>query len=88
MAKQKLIGIYSFSLENIYQRKDNAILHQWVALIDNSADSVDCSVITGYMKLSIQVTGPKDPPIEIAVEEEGAKPKKILIPIQVNPRYL
>ena len=53
MAKQKLIGLYSFSLENIHQRKNNAIMHQWVALIDNSAESTDCSEITGYLKLSI-----------------------------------
>ena len=45
--------MYEFSLENIYQKKDNAILHQWVALIDNSATTKSISDITGYLKLSI-----------------------------------
>jgi len=34
-----LVGMYEFSLESIYQQKDHALLHQWVALIDNSPTS-------------------------------------------------
>jgi len=57
-------------------------LHQWVALIDNSAESEDVSAITGYLKLSIQVTGPKDAPIEIKEEQDAVEGEpKILIPI-------
>ena len=67
-SKNKLIGQYEFSLESIYQRPDHAILHQWVALTNNSEGSLDASEITGYLKLSIQVTGPNDTAIKISEE--------------------
>lgn len=83
--------MYEFSLENIYQKKDHAKLHQWVALIDNSATTKSISDITGYLKLSVQITGPKDKAIEIGEDNTITDPSaetNVLMPIQVKPKFL
>ena len=51
--RNKLVGMYEFSLESIYQRKDHALLHQWVALVDNSQRSKRAQDIAGYLRVSI-----------------------------------
>ena len=89
--RSTLIGIYEFSLENTHQKPQNGLFHQWVATIDNSTTSEDLSAITGYMKLSIQVTGELDTPIEISEDSEmhdDGEETPVLIPIQVTPNYL
>jgi len=51
--RNKLVGLYEFSLENIYQMKDHAMLHQWVALMDTTPGCSRAREIVGYVKLSI-----------------------------------
>ena len=46
-------------------------MHQWVALTDNSDQAEDVAAITGYLKVSIQVTGVNDKAIQIEVDEKG-----------------
>lgn len=50
-----LVGLYEFSLEEIYQMKTpkHTLLNQWVALTDNSSSSKKSHEITGYLKVSI-----------------------------------
>ena len=83
--------MYEFSLENTHQRPLNGIMHQWVAVIDNSGNSEDVSAIAGYLKVSIQVTGEYDEPTDISedVEEmDDGEETPVLVPIQVTPNYL
>jgi len=80
--RNHMIGMYEFSLENIYQQKDHALLHQWVAIIDTSPLSNKKREITGYIKLSIQVTGDNDEILEITEDSNDIAKKavKMLIP--------
>ena len=83
--------MYEFSLENTYQKKDHAMLHQWVALIDNSHNTKSISDITGYLKLSVQITGSKDAALDIGQDDTVVDPSEetnVLMPIQVKPKFL
>ena len=50
-----MIGYY---LTYIYQQENHAIMHKWVVLSDPTA--ADFTEVTGYLKLSITVTGAGD----------------------------
>ncbi len=53
-----MIGYYELDLTYIYQQENHAIMHKWVVLSDPTA--ADFTEVTGYLKLSITVTGAGD----------------------------
>lgn len=67
-------------------------MHQWVALVDNSQRSKRAQDIAGYLRVSIQVTGKHDKAISItegkAIDLEEKQMDSILIPVQVQPKYM
>ena len=63
-------------------------MHQWLALTDNSP--INYGKITGYLKVSLQITGNKDTiiPIKEEVHIESQGPNNLLIPTTVQPEYI
>jgi len=53
-----MIGCYDFDVTFVYFKDKHTIQHQWIAISNPESD--DCSEITGYLKLSINVQGPDD----------------------------
>jgi hypothetical protein len=64
--KDALIGSYQFDMTQIYQMKDHALLHKYVAL--SNPKSENFGDVTGYLKLSITIAGGDDP--KIPIEED------------------
>ena len=82
--KNSLIGLYEFDLSYIYFMKDHVLLHKWLAF--SNPNSENYSEITGYLKLSINVTctGDESVPIE---EDDGPEDSNVLMPPSLNPKF-
>ena len=52
--KEAVIGVYEFDLAYIYFMAKHCLLHRWIALSNPASENFN--EITGYLKLSIQVT--------------------------------
>ena len=72
-------------------------MHQWIALTDTSAQSKSVSDITGYLKLSIQITGKDDKAVALKEDDDEERQEAIkhcalnqvvMIPSQVQPKYV
>lgn len=72
-------------------------MHEWIALTDNSSQSKSVSDITGYLKLSIQITGKDDQAVALKEDDDEEREKEIkrsatnqvvMIPSQVQPKYV
>lgn len=61
--KNTLIGEYEFDATKIYFRKNHALLHKWLAISDPYGE--DYTEVTGYLKVSISITGVGDESIKI-----------------------
>lgn len=85
--KDSIIGAYDFDVAYIYFMKSHALLHRWIAL--SNPDSASFNEVTGYLKLSIQVTTKGDEALQI--NEDSTAPDKsdtaILMPPQIKPQY-
>lgn len=82
--KNSLIGLYEFDLSYIYYMKDHVMLHKWLAF--SNPNSENYSEITGYLKLSINVTCTGDESVQIE-EDDGPEDSNVLMPPSLNPRF-
>jgi len=58
--KDTLIGYYEFDLTYIYQQDNHALMHKWLIL--SNPEGVDFGEVTGYLKISMTVSGAGDEP--------------------------
>ena len=56
--KNELVGLANYDLASIYFQENNKVEHVWVAL--ENPDSEDFENMKGLLKISANVTGPKD----------------------------
>jgi hypothetical protein len=82
--KNSLIGLYEFDLSYIYFMKDHVMLHKWLAF--SNPNSENYSEITGYLKLSINVTCTGDESVQIE-EDDGPEDSNVLMPPSLNPQF-
>ena len=80
------IGRFEIPLSKVYNMKDHALLNQTVGC--NNVNSKDFSKITGYITVSVNVTGPSDEALELkpgsAAEISKIKP---LLPASIKKVY-
>lgn len=60
------------------------MLHQWFALNNPSCD--DFAAIWAYLKLSISISGLKDSPVEITIDE-NFDDTDVIMPPNICPKY-
>lgn len=82
--KNTMIGQYEFDLSYIYFMKQHLLLHKWLAF--SNPNSENYSEITGYLKLSINVTCTGDESVPID-EDDGPEDTNILMPPSLNPKF-
>jgi len=82
--KQTLIGEYEFDLVYVYFMKQHVLLHKWLAF--SNPNSENYSEITGYLKLSINVTCTGDESVQIE-DDDGPEDTNILMPPSLNPKF-
>lgn len=78
--KNELVGLAQLDLSSIYFQKDHKMEHMWVGL--ENPDAEDFENMKGLMKISVNVTGPKDNAqrLESAVGPEPDKMKMFMSP--------
>jgi len=64
--------------------KDHALLHRWIAL--SNPNSENFSEITGYLKISINVTCTGDESIQIN-DDDGIEEGEVMMPPSLNPKF-
>ena len=84
MFKNALIGQFEFDLSYVYFMKDHALLHRWIAL--SNPNSENFSEITGYLKISINVTCTGDESIQIN-DDDGIEEGEVMMPPSLNPKF-
>lgn len=82
--KNTLIGLFEFDLSYIYFMKDHLLLHKWLAF--SNPNSENYSEITGYLKVSVNVTCTGDESVQIE-EDDGAEDPDVLMPPSLNPKF-
>jgi hypothetical protein len=82
--KNSIIGLYEFDLSFIYFMKNHVMLHKWLAF--SNPNSEDYSEVTGYLKLSINVTCTGDESVQIE-EDDGPEDTNVLMPPSLNPEF-
>ncbi len=84
--KDSVIGVYQFSVSNIYFRDDHVLHHQWLALSDPSAQNFN--EITGSLKLSISVIGEGDEQVPLKIDESPEQDMgMIVVPPHISIKY-
>jgi len=71
-------------LTYIYQQNKHAIEHKWVIL--SNPESADFSDVTGYLKVSITVSGAGDEPLELTEDPEPEK-ESFISPPTIKPEF-
>ena len=79
-----MIGIYEFDLSYIYFMKNHVMLHKWLAF--SNPNSENYSEVTGYLKLSINVTCTGDESEQIE-DDDGPEDTNVLMPPSLNPKF-
>ena len=84
--KNSVIGVYHFSVSNIYFREDHCLQHQWIAL--SNPESQSFNEITGYLKVSISVIGENDDQVKLS-DEDGSDSdhRMIIVPPHISINY-
>lgn len=62
--------------------------HQWLAL--SNPDGADFNEITGYLKVSISISGPGDEQIQLAEDTAGLDKTdgdKVMMPASIKKQY-
>ena len=84
--KDSVIGLYVFDLSHIYFKKNHAIINQWIALSNPSADNFN--EISGYLKVSISVIGSQDDQINLTeMQEDQTEESMIVVPPHISIQY-
>lgn len=76
--------MYEFDLSYIYFMSKHVMLHKWLAF--SNPNSENYSEITGYLKLSINVTCTGDESIQIE-DDDGPEDTNVLMPPSLNPKF-
>ena len=82
--KNTVIGLYEFDLSFIYFMKNHVMLHKWLAF--SNPNSENYSEVTGYLKLSINVTCTGDESVQIE-DDDGPEDTNVLMPPSLNPKF-
>ena len=64
--------------------KHHVMLHKWLAL--SNPNSENYSEVTGYLKLSINVTCTGDESVQID-DDDGPEDTNVLMPPSLNPKF-
>lgn len=56
--KDALIGYYEFDLTYIYQQENHSLMHKWIIM--SNPEGEDFGEVTGYLKISMTITGDGD----------------------------
>lgn len=80
--KNSVIGSYEFDLSFIYLMDNHVMLHKWLAF--SNPETENYSEITGYCKVSINVTCTGDESVQIE-DDDGPEDPEILMPPSLNP---
>jgi hypothetical protein len=62
---------------------NNLYEHKWVALINPASE--DFSTVAGFLKISIQITGANDTPMQLS--EDLNSNEYIVIPAMIKPKF-
>ena len=82
--KDKVIGVYEFSITNIYFQKKHCIEHAWIALSNPEAE--DFNEISCYLKISLAVACEGDE--QIPLNEGGAGgTEDVMMPASIKKQY-
>ncbi len=83
IARNELIGSYSFDANWLYHQPDHEIHKQWIGLSDNSQG--DDSKLKGYLQLSLVMLGPSDTPAQHKQIDEIFDPRSnVLMPASIK----
>ena len=82
--KSAMIGYYETSMSYVYQQDKHAIMHKY--LVMNNPESEDYGKVTGYLKISITVTGGDDVPVPIE-EDPNPNSEDLLLPAEIKPTF-
>lgn len=82
--KDAIIGYYEFDLSYIYLMNDHAMLHKWIVM--SNPDSDDIGEVTGYLKLSVTITGESDAQVQIG-DDPNPDVDDIIQPPQIKPEF-
>lgn len=78
----EVLGVFEADLSTIQKGKDHVILHQWVALMNPSSDN-PCAP-SGFLKQSINMTGPDDDGIPLEQDLGEGEESGILLPPSID----
>lgn len=82
--KDALIGFYEFDLTYVYQQPNHALMHKWIIM--SNPEGEDFSEVTGYLKLSITVTGAGDEQLPIE-EDDHPEIEEMISPPTIKPEF-
>jgi len=82
--KDVIIGYYEFDLSYIYLSNDHALMHKWIVM--SNPDSDNFGEVTGYLKLSITISGESDPQVQIS-DDPNPDVDDIIQPPSVRPEF-
>lgn len=82
--KDAIIGYYEFDLSFIYLMNDHAMLHKWIVMSNPESD--DIGEVTGYLKLSVTITGESDAQVQIG-DDPNPDVDDIIQPPQIKPEF-
>lgn len=81
--KNAVIGVFEMDFQFIYFMPNNLYEHKWVALTNPASE--DFSTVAGFLKISIQITGAKDTPMQLS--EDLNSNEDIVIPAMIKPKF-
>ena len=87
LLKNTMIGMYEFDLSSIYLKKHHTLFHAWAAL--SNIESTKFTNVTGYLKVSISVTGENDPAISLTEDTSYNREDNtnLMIPNYIEMKY-
>ncbi len=82
--KDALIGFYEFDLTYIYQQEGHSLMHKWIIM--SNPEGEDFSEVTGYLKISMAITGVGDNQLPI---EDDPEPnvESFISPSTIKPEF-
>jgi len=82
--KDALIGFYEFDLTYIYQQEGHSLMHKWIIM--SNPEGADFSEVTGYLKISMAITGVGDNQLPI---EDDPEPnvESFISPSTIKPEF-
>ena len=82
--KNALIGYYEFDLTYIYQQEHHSLMHKWVIM--SNPEGEDFGEVTGYLKISMTVTGAGDEQLPIE-DDPNPDVEEMISPPTIKPEF-